>query len=291
MKRQIKNYKLQIQGFTLIELLLSLAILIIVGIIAGNAFFNFRAQAALNRSTQEVVSTLRQAASKTVSAEGPSSWGVHFASTSAILFKGTSYSQATTTQVFKLEGGLEIANLSLNSATSDVVFLRPKGDTNNYGTLNVRRIDQTKSRLIRIERSGLISVDTSAVSSPLNPFGDTRHIHLTLGWSIQNSNTMSLIFHNPPSADDTENIPIQNYLNSSKTQFTWSGTFNISGSNQTLNIISHSLDAANTLLSINRDARENNKALDIKIDDKLIISYDASGSATVGPYGGTMEIQ
>jgi hypothetical protein len=134
-----------------------------------------------------------------------------------------------------------------------------------------------------------------SLSSTVSPTGtrvvDTRHLHFDLGWSIQNKNTLTLAFTDAPNPSVTQNIAMAGYFNAGKTSFNWSGKVTVNGSDQVLTILTHTLDAFSTVLSVTRDARYNNKALTISIDGLQIVSYTSAGVATVGASGGTMSAQ
>ena len=82
------------------------------------------------------------------------------------------------------------------------------------------------------------------------------------------------------------------FTGSPPTAFDWSGTVPVNGSDQVLRVHTHLLDATDTTLSVHRDRRYNNKALQIIIIDgginKDIVSYTDVGDASVGSYGGSM---
>ena len=87
------------------------------------------------------------------------------------------------------------------------------------------------------------------------------------------------------------------YFDAGKTEFNWSGTFTVDGIDQPLQIHTHSLGAANTLLCIhrNRNQGKNNQEVFIYIVDggveKEVAHYSSNGTVTEGAYGGTKEIQ
>ncbi len=133
-------------GFTLIEMLVVLAIIIII---TGIVIFNVgseRANAALERSAQNLSLDLRRVENYALSAKefknsgAPCGWGIHFngaGSTSYIIFADTASSPDCSNRDFKraadgsedfetvnLDGGIQIGVLS--AGLSDVVFSPPE---------------------------------------------------------------------------------------------------------------------------------------------------------------------
>jgi hypothetical protein len=109
-----------------------------------------------------------------------------------------------------------------------------------------------------------------------------------LGWSIIGHTTLSLVFHDPPNPDVTQNVAMASFFDGLNTEFDWEGTSSVGGSNQTMRVHTYYLDGNDTILSIDRDRRVNSKAVDISIDGMPIVSYAASGTPTVGANGGSM---
>ncbi|MFY9457917.1 MAG: prepilin-type N-terminal cleavage/methylation domain-containing protein [Candidatus Spechtbacterales bacterium] len=126
------------------------------------------------------------------------------------------------------------------------------------------------------------------------PSQDSRHLEFDLldtsgrGWSIRGATTLRLVFLDPPNADVTRNISMASYFNSGSTEFDWEGSVNVNGDAESLRVHTHYIDANDTTLSIHRDRGVNQKAVDISIDARAIVSYAAGGMPTVGVWGGTM---
>jgi prepilin-type N-terminal cleavage/methylation domain-containing protein len=126
------------------------------------------------------------------------------------------------------------------------------------------------------------------------PQSDSRHLEFDLldsagrGWSIRGASTLQLVFHDPPNADVARSISMANFFNSAQTVFDWTGTTTVNGDPETLRVHTHYIDAHDTTLSLHRDRRVNQKAVDISIDGRAIVSYAANGTPTVGAWGGVM---
>ncbi len=279
------------KGFTLIELLVATGILAILMAIAFAGFRIFSKQVDVDSTAQQIISTLQLAQNRTLASENETSYGVHFETSKYVFFKGTTYNSAdSSNKVYNLSR-VEIYQINLAGGATDVVFDRVKGTTADSGNVVIRStLDTAKIATITVNFLGEASLQGSSAPAGTR-ITDTRHLHFNLGWSIQSSSTLTLVFSDPPNPDVTQNISMAPYFNSGKTVFDWSGSIDVNGSSQTPRIHTHSLDATNTLLSVHRDRQKNTKAVQISIDGKGIVSYTAAGAATVGSFGGTMSVQ
>ncbi|MBI1888924.1 MAG: hypothetical protein HYS15_03295 [Candidatus Spechtbacteria bacterium] len=130
------------------------------------------------------------------------------------------------------------------------------------------------------------------INPPVNR--DSRHLDFDLvgldgrGWSIETTSILRLVFHNPGNPDTVQDIAMANYFKNGNTEFDWEGSINVNGDIEKLRVHTLYRDAYDTTLSIHRDRKDNQKAADISIDGKAIVSYAADGTATVGAYGGVM---
>ncbi len=276
-------------GFSLIEILISVAILVLVSFLALAALSVLPKQVTLDSTSQGILSVLRLARSQTLGSKGADTYGVYFETGKYVLFKGDTYvSGASENKEYTLSD-VEINSISLTGGGSSVVFDRIRGTTASDGTIQIRLTrDTARTATIQINPSGQVSA-SATLSQNSTRLVDSRHLHFDLGWSIQNSNTLTLSFTDTPNV--TQNIAMAGFFDGGKTVFDWSGTITVNGSDQILRVHTHSLDNTTTLLSVTRDKRYNNKALTISIDGKAIVSYTAAGVATIGAYGGAMTVQ
>src|SRR3989344_4082252 len=275
--RSSKTYS---KGFTLIELLVVTAIITLLVVIALARFTTFGRQINIDLASQQLISALQLARNQTVASEDETVYGVHFEANKYVLFKGSDYATSTDTKEFNLDK-VELYEINLLPAgSSNVVFTRIRGGTENTGNIRVRLIaEPSRTKNILINSLGQVSLQ--AVLSPVDTrISDTRHVHLDFGWSMQSSTTMSLIFSDPGNPDVIQNINISGYIAGGK--FDWEGTVDVYGEDQTLRIHSHLLNASNTILSVHRDRRYNTKALEIRVDGVAVATYDASGNVTAG---------
>lgn len=290
------------EGFTLIEILIVVAIIAVVTLVALASLSTLQRQVDITSSSQNIISVLHLARSKTLASEGANSYGVHFETSQYVLFTGTSYSSSDTNNKVYSLSGVQISQINLAGGGSEVVFDRIQGTTSENGNIVlVSTTNASQTAQIDINSSGQTSLDT-IITTANTRIVDSRHLHFdfsggtndcdsNLGWSIKTSTTLTLVWTDSPNPTVTQNIPMAGFFNADKSVFDWSGTVGVNGANQTLRIHTHCLSAFNTLLSIDRDLRYNNKALTVSIDGKQIVSYTDAGVATVGAYGGSMTVQ
>lgn len=278
-------------GFTLIEVMFSLTFISILALLGYLSFAPLRTNADIVATGNQVIGVLQLARNRTLSSLNDTTHGVHFENDQYVLFSGDSYdAMAADNEVRELPAGVEIHDISVAGAP-DVLFDRLTGTTSNSGEIGLRLVsDNSETRTISVLASGIVGL--AGTTSPTDTrVTDTRHVHFDLGWSIQGASTLTLTFSDPPNPDHVENIDMSTFFDAGQTVFDWGGTITVSGSGQQMRIHTHSLDASNTQLSITRDGRFNDKGVAISVDGQEIVSYDASGSATVGSSGGTMTVQ
>ena len=278
------------KGFSLVEILVVIFIMMALMVLGFINYRNFEKNVSLSSSANQIISALHLTNERTISSSDNLVHGIHFTSSTYILFASSTYSASDPkNEVFNLPSNIEISEINVGG--SNVVFDRLTGKTSNFGTIVLRIISQpSETRAVEILPSGRAGF-AGAVTTANSRITDARHIHFNLGWSLQGSTNLILTFHNPPAADTVNTIPMATYFNPGQTEFDWEGTTIVNGATQVIRVHTHALDAFNTTLSIHRDGRLTNKALDIKIDTKNIVSYTAAGVATVGAFGGIMAVQ
>lgn len=280
------------KGFSLIEVLVVLAI---AGILIGMSIVGFRLferKTELQNHSQNILTILELARTKTLASEDASQYGAHFEQDKYILFKGDDYQEgAADNKTYQLPVRLEIYNINLIGAASSTVFQRISGTTEQSGVVELRIVSQPgENKTINIHPSGQVELGTILDECcATNRLTDSRHTHLDLIWSIQDAAILTLYFADTP--EKTVDIVMADYFNTDQTEFNWSGVVDVNGENQELRVHTHFLDAFETSLCIHRSQDTNNKPLQILIDAKDIISYTAEGEISVGVWGGTIEIQ
>jgi prepilin-type N-terminal cleavage/methylation domain-containing protein len=147
------------KGFTLIEILIVIAISAIILAIVVNAFYSMVRTQALDRDHSSIASLIDQAKSLSINAKSASQYGVYFASSTASLFKGTSYNPAdSANQNYNLDGRVTISGLNLvGSSTDQILFSRLTGYANASGTISISlKDDLINSKIIRVYSTGLV---------------------------------------------------------------------------------------------------------------------------------------
>lgn len=279
------------KGFTLIELLLVILVIVILISLVFISYRLFEKRTELEITAQNILATLKLAQTKTLASEDASQYGVHFENDKYILFKGDTYQEgAAENKIDQLPKRLEIHDIDLADEGNDVIFRRISGHTQQNGAIRLRIISAPeRTRTIIIQSYGLMELKTDPASSPPDPITDSKHLHFDLGWSIQDALVLTLNFPDEPVV--IVDIEMADYFKKSETEFDWRDKIDVNGEDQELHVHTHFLDAFNTILCIHRDRKKNNKPLQVLIDDKDIISYEADGTAYVGAYGGTVEVQ
>lgn len=275
-------------GLTLIELLLVVIITLILMAMAIPVFLSFSREISLNNNTEEVINILRIARDRTIASEGDSQYGVYFSTSSRqyILFKGESHAlkDPLADETHNLSRNIDFNSINLGGE-QEVVFDRLNGNTSQTGNLVLKVINEpSKTTTIYIESSGKVSQSPS--SSPINSrIRDSRHVHFIYSQLI-NTGTEKIILTFDDSPPVQEEISISNYLDLDG-QLSWEGTVTVGGDDQVVKIITHRLNNPDTLFSVRRDRRYNNRALDIDIDGDTaaspnLIGYTANGTTTQG---------
>ncbi|MFH1611705.1 MAG: type II secretion system protein [bacterium] len=280
------------KGFTLIEILTVLSIIVLLITMSGFSYLYFSRKTDLEKNAHDISSIIELAQSKTLASEGSAQHGVHFESDKYVLFVGDTYIvDDINNKEYHLPSRLEISAINLIGGGQNTIFEKISGRTEQSGTVVIRPIaEPTDIRTITIFSSGRAEIESSGtICCDTNRIVDTRHLNLTLGWSIQGATTLTLDFDDMPSVNT--DIVMADYFNGDQTEFNWSGVIDVNGENQELIIHTVFLDATNTILSIHRDQDLNNKPLEILIDSKDIISYTADGEVAIETYGGTAEAQ
>src|SRR3989344_2329202 len=118
------------KGFTLLEILMAIAIATIVITIVVFSFSKLNSSQALERTGDLIASVLDEARSLTLSGSEDSQYGVHFEDDQIVLFKGTSYSPGSASNlVTDLNDFVEIGDIELSGGGDEVIFKRLTGYT------------------------------------------------------------------------------------------------------------------------------------------------------------------
>lgn len=278
------------RGFTLIEIIIVSAVVLILALGGTAAFFSFWQSRALAAAGQSVISILNIARSQTLSSASADSYGVSFSSSAdVILFRGVSFNPADPdNKIQPLPERMELSEINIGGGT-EVFFERLTGYPSTSGSVVLR-----DKRNIGDTLAVYLYPSGNAGFLPPSPeaggrITDTRHLHFNLGWSIRNSAILKFSF-NGGAGPDLE-IDMTPFFNGDKTLFLWENDLNAGGNTERFRVETHQLSATDTLLSVIRSRDVNDLAVSIYIDNKNIVSYTAGGEASVGLYGGTMEVR
>ena len=146
------------KGITSLEIIAVIAIIGVLSVIIVAPFSSFRSSKTLDTGVEEIVSLLNDARLSTLSSKGGFQYGVHFETSRIVLFKGTVFNDTDpNNKEILLNNTLEISNIALTGAGSDVVFERLTGKTSQDGTITLRiKNDPSKSVLITIQPTGVV---------------------------------------------------------------------------------------------------------------------------------------
>lgn len=145
-------------GFTMIEMLIVLGIMAILAIVVAPFVGTSVGRSQLKDVTRDIADTMRRAQTQAMTGNGNSSWGVHFQSGQYVLFKGNVYNAGDPENITTvLSSYLTISSIALNGGGSDVIFTTKKGDTTQYGSIQLKEVASTKTTTITISAAGLIT--------------------------------------------------------------------------------------------------------------------------------------
>jgi Tfp pilus assembly protein FimT len=149
------------KGFTIIEILIIIVVSITLLGLTLMSFNNLNASRALDGSTLLVVSVLNQARIQTLASKDNTQYGVHFDNSSAILFKGDTYSPVSSDNVVvNIHSQASISNINLTGGGSDVVFERLTGKTAQNGVITLSlNSNPSNSRTLSVYLTGLVQAN------------------------------------------------------------------------------------------------------------------------------------
>lgn len=148
------------KGYTLIEILLVIAISVIILAIILSSFNSLIKTQALDKDYSSVASLIDQAKSLALNSKAGSQYGVHFASSTVVLFKGTNFSSgAADNQTYFLNSRVSLsADNLIGSTTAEILFSRITGYANASGTVALSlKADPNIFKIIRIYHTGTIA--------------------------------------------------------------------------------------------------------------------------------------
>jgi prepilin-type N-terminal cleavage/methylation domain-containing protein len=145
------------RGLTIIELLIVISIFGIITLVIVKTFSLFNTNQALDKDTQAIVAFLDDAKSKTLASKDANQYGIHLASSSVTLFKGTSFSSSDPeNKVYALDRTVYIFTQALVGGGTNIIFSRLTGETSQSGTITIASTRASSTRTVTIYKTGAI---------------------------------------------------------------------------------------------------------------------------------------
>ena len=142
----------------MLEMLISFFVIAIVATILFSAFGVFRESNDLQSARETIIGLLRDARSRAIGSQDKKTYGVHFETAKAVLFKGAVYSASDpANEPYFLPVSVEISARSLTGGAVDTIFSILGGTTTASGTITLSsKRDSSKTRAITIFSTGVV---------------------------------------------------------------------------------------------------------------------------------------
>ncbi len=146
------------KGISLIEIIL---VIIILGISIGMSVLYYetsQVRADINTQVSQFSSYVRLAHSNALAGLNESSHGIHLEESSYTTFIGDSYNELDPMNFeITLPPTVTIQNISLNGGGSNLIFLKPSGETNNFGSIDFVSDQINKTVTVQITPLGTVT--------------------------------------------------------------------------------------------------------------------------------------
>lgn len=155
------DYRLTTKGgFSLIELLIVVVIIATIAAFLLSSLFRSQERQNLNAASDDVVSLVAEARSRTLAARNDSVWGVHFETERVVLFAGPTFSEgAPENKEATFPKRVIISDIDLASAGDDIIFTRLSGETGQYGTITISlENDSSQNKIITVSATGVVEL-------------------------------------------------------------------------------------------------------------------------------------
>lgn len=139
-------------GFSLLEMILSIAIITILSAISLPIYASYQTRTDAAVTTERVAELLRRAQVYARGMNLDSSWGVEIQSSSATLFKGTTFATRTTTY----DETLTLSSSITPSGSSEIIFTKLTGTPAATGSVVLTGANND-ARTISVNAIGLVS--------------------------------------------------------------------------------------------------------------------------------------
>jgi len=146
------------KAFTFIEIMIVIALMTLMLGLSLLYSQTSIVRSDLNSQRSGLISQLRLAQSNAMSGKKGASYGVHIKSDSYTTFTGSSYvADGTGNFIYNLPSTIQLTNLSLNGSGSNVIFTSPKGETSEYGSIDIYSEQIQKTSTITINQFGVVT--------------------------------------------------------------------------------------------------------------------------------------
>lgn len=143
-------------GFSLIEVIL---VVVLLSAAIGFSLLYYESsvmRADINSQATVLISQLRLAQSNAQSGRATGFNGIHLETNAYVTFTGDNYNPLAVNNLeTTLPQAINIQNINLNGGGSDIVFTKPSGTTNTYGSFDL--VSDSKTITINISPIGSIN--------------------------------------------------------------------------------------------------------------------------------------
>ena len=159
------------KGFSLIELLITIGIVAVLGTIGTMNLVNYRSRNILDLQTQEIVATLRDAQSRSISQENGRPWGIHFENPTSdpdyySLFASSTYNSSDINSTTTLNSAVVFLDPSSGNS-KNVTFSAVTGLPSAADSITIAlNTNNSASSTITISAYGQIQCGGVAISGP-----------------------------------------------------------------------------------------------------------------------------
>ncbi|MDF1498117.1 MAG: prepilin-type N-terminal cleavage/methylation domain-containing protein [Patescibacteria group bacterium] len=157
----MEKQSLKYFGFSLIEIIITISILALMSSGTYIWFASYQRQAELDSGAKTIVTSLRDAQSRSISGNDFKEWGIFFDDTNNkfILFRdeGSGYAGASIKEENYLSSFIIFDSTSLAGGCNEIIFKKPKGNTNQTCSIKITDTNGNSFRNISVSSLGLIS--------------------------------------------------------------------------------------------------------------------------------------
>ncbi len=148
------------RGFTTMELVVVISIMLILVSISLTTFTSVSDNQSLEKDVNYAIAMIEKARLQTVNAKNNSTFSVRFASSSLVLYQGSTYvAGSSTNSTFAFSPKVEIASINLTGGRTSIGFEQITGKANATGTIQFRlKNNQNASTTVILYKTGLVEI-------------------------------------------------------------------------------------------------------------------------------------